>query len=364
MMESSIARFTWTIWPWMNWLVPAFVCLHGLFGNGGWESLVLIPASVVLVPGTALLGALPRFLLRRQGVRQVPLSIVPLLFLVWWGWFCVGAAMPGATDSAPLPSILNAMTGERLPSVIETALMFGGAAVAVASWLAILTIVLMRTPRPRTDDPAPERGQRAGVVVAWAAAFVIPAVLAASCVAGVQLQSSAVDADGDTAAVVEARDRATRDELDRQRYETTQRALSEVRTLIAPSDWTGAEARATSSRQCPWMTAATACYALDVRFVHEVSGPPDFSALARSLTSAGWETGEPVVDEWGATELEVRSPDGVAVTVRHSRVRTGEQFVNVSATSPSWWGASFEVVLQTSDTDPDVRYAASDYPAV
>lgn len=361
MSDSAIARFTWAIWPWMNWLVPAFVCLHGLFGNGGWESLVLIPASLVLVPGTALLGALPRFLLRRQGYREAPLPIVPLLFVVWWGWICVGAAMPGATDSAPLPSIVNALTGERLPSAIETGLLAVGAIAATMCWVAVLIIALLRAQRMRAGT-TPARPHRASMVVAWVAAFVVPLAIVASCVVGVGLQATARDADGDTFGTVAARDRDTRDELDLRRYDATQQALAEVRAQISPSDWTGAEARASSSRDCPWLTAATECYAVTARFVRESSTPPDFAALAESLGAAGWDVGDAVTDEWGAVELETRSPEGVSVRVRYSTGEAGRRFVNVRATSPSWWGSSYEVRLNSADIDAEQSYAADDYP--
>ncbi|MFK4729412.1 hypothetical protein ROT00_06980 [Agromyces mediolanus] len=360
MSDSAIARFTWVIWPWMNWLVPAFVCLHGLFGNGGWESLVLIPASVVLVPGTALLGALPRFLLRRAGYRSAPLPIVPLLFVVWWGWSCVGAAMPGATDGAPLPSMLDAMTGGRLPSAIETGVMAAGAAAALVCWSAVLVIAVRLRARPAATEGPGRR--RTSEIVAWTAAFVVPLTIIGSCVAGVGLQATAQDADGDTFAAVAARDADARDELDRQRYEATQRALATVRAQIAPNDWTGAEARARSARDCPWRTATTDCYAITARFARATSASPDFAALADALRASGWEVEDAVTDEWGAVELETRSPAGVSVRVRFSTGAGGQQFVNTTATSPSWWGASFEVRLNTAGIDAEQRFTADDFP--
>lgn len=339
----------------MNWIVPAFVCLHGLLGNGGWESLVLIPASVVLVPGTALLGALPRFLLRKRGHLSTPMPIVPLLFVIWWGWICFGGAMPGVTDSAPLPSIFNALSGERLPSMIETALMLGGAGAAILAWIAVLIIAIVRAAKE------PKKPRRASVVLAWATAFLIPVALIATCVAGVRIGASAVDAGGDTFAAAEARDRDARDDLDRQRYEMTQQALSQVRALISPSDWTGAEVLARSG-QCPWATQATDCYSLDARFFLESSGAPDFEALTDSLSAKGWDVHELTTDEWGAMELDTYSSDGVSITIRYSQGEAGEHFVNTTATSPSWWGSSYDVRLNSYDVDVDATYAADEYP--
>lgn len=354
-VRPSIVRFTWVIWPWMNWIVPAFVCLHGLFGNGGWESLVLIPGSVILVPGTALLGALPRLLLRRRGHRSTPLPIVPLLFVIWWGWTCFGAAMTGSTDSAPLPSILDVLSGRRLPTSIETALMLGGAGAAILAWIAVVIIATMRV---RT--PSEPRGS--AVIVAWTPALLIPIVLLATCMTGVALGAAAVDASGDSFATADARDRAVRDDLDRKRYETTQETLSQVRALISPSGWTGAEARPQSSNGCPWATATQDCYALSARFVLETSGALDFAGLADSLDARGWDVQQPTTDQWGATELAAGSPDGVSVTIRHSQIESGQHFVSTRATSPSWWGSYFDVGLNVYDIDTEATYAAGDYP--
>lgn len=355
-MELSIARITWRIWPWMNWIVPAFVCLHGLLGNGGWESLVLIPASVVLVPGTALLGALPRFLLRKRGHLSTPMPIVPLLFIMWWGWICFGGAMPGVTDSAPLPSIFNALSGERLPSAIEMALMLGGAAVAIAAWITVLIIAIVRAAK------GPKTPRRASVILAWATAFLIPVALIATCVAGVRIGASALDAHGDTFAAAEARDRDTRDDLDRQRYEMTQQALSQVRALISQSDWTRANVRAQSSSQCPWAAEATECYSLEAGFGLESSGALDFEALDEALNAKGWAVHELTTDRWGAMELDTHSPDGVSITIRYSQGEAGEHFVNTTATSPSWWGSPYDVRLNSYDVDVDAIYPADEYP--
>lgn len=357
-MEPSISRITWAIWPAMNWIVPAFVCLHGLLGNGGWESLVLIPASVVLVPGTALLGALPRNLLRKRGHLSTPLPIVPLLFVVWWGWACFGGAMTGTTDSAPLPSIFNDLSGGSLPSLIETVLMLGGASVAVLAWIAVLIIAKVRAGKE------PKKPRRASVIVAWAAACLIPVALIATCVAGARLGASAVDASGDTFSSAEARDSDAQDDLNRQRYETTQEALSQVRTLISPSDWTSAEIRPQASSQCPWETAATDCYSMHARFVHKATGALDFEALTDSLKAKEWDVQQVTTDEWGAMELDTLSSDGISITIRFSQAASGEHFINTTATSPSWWGAYFQVRLNVSNVDAKATFAADDYPPI
>jgi hypothetical protein len=269
--------------------------------------------------------------------------------------------MPGATDGAPLPSIFDAHTGERLPSAIETGLMIVGAVLATLCWVAALIIAAILTRRGRTA-PAPERPHRASAIVAWAAAFVVPLTIVASCAAGVGLQATAQDANGDTFSTAHARDAAIREELDRERYETVQRALSKVRAQIAPSEWVGAEARASSSLGCPWRTAATDCYALTAHFVRPAPVPPDFAAIADTLSASGWDVGDAVTDEWGAVELEALSPDGVSVRVRYSEGEAGQRFVNVTATSPSWWGSNFDVRLNTYDIDAERSYAAEDFP--
>ncbi|KZE90538.1 hypothetical protein [Microbacterium sp. TNHR37B] len=358
--EPSIARFVWAVWPWMNWLVPAFVCFHGLFGNGGWESSFLIYGAVVIIPAFALLAALPRFLLRKCGYQSAPLPIVPLLFVIWWGWTCVGAAMPGVTDSAPLPSILNSLTGERLPSAIDAVLVTGGALAGTLAWAAVITIALVLAHRARAGMPL-SKPSRAGVIVAWVAACAMPALLIAICVTGVHLGASALDANGDTHAAAEGRDRDARHELDQERYTTLQHDLADVRALISPTGWTGAEARAKAGH-CPWETQATDCYSFDARFVHETAGEPDFVGIADSLQDSGWDTQDVMTDEWGARELDARSPHGVSITIRYSTVDSSH-FINVRATSPSWWGSRYDIRVPEEGVDPDRVWTAEDFPA-
>jgi hypothetical protein len=358
-VEPPIARFTWVIWPWMNWIVPAFVCLHGLSGNGGWESLLLIYGAVLIVPAFALLGSLPRFLLRKRGYRSAPLTTVPLLFVIWWGWTCVGAAMPGITDSSPLPSIANSLTGERLPSAIELMLMVGGMLAGTIAWIAVVAMSIALSNRARAGR-APSRPSRAGVIVAWVAAVAIPAALIVICVVGVQLGVSATDADGDTQAVAAARGGSARDELDQQRYTTMQEALSEVRGLISATDWTGAQS-GTVSGTCPWVTQAADCYALDARFVFKAAEEPDFTGIAETLQSSGWATESVTTDQWGARELDVHSPDGVSVTIRYSTV-DGQGFINTRAKSSSWWGSRYDVRVPDGAVDEKQMWAADDFP--
>lgn len=355
-LEPWIARVTWAIWPAMNWIVPAFVCLHGLLGNGGWESLVLIPASVVVVPVTALLGALPRYLLRKGGHLSTPLPIVPLLFVTWWGWICFGGAMTGATDSAPLPSIFNALAGGGLPSLIETVLMLGGAGTASLAWIAVLIIAKVRAGK------RPQNPRSASVVVAWASAFLIPAILIVTCLGGARLGESAVDAGGDTFSSAEARNRDSRNELDRQRLKATQQALSQVRALISPGGWTGAEVRPKSSNQCPWDTALTDCYSWRTSFVLKATGPLDFQVLKSKIEVMEWDVQDATTDEWGAMQLGTHSPDGTSIAIRYSQGASGEYFVNTTATSPGWWGSRFDVRLNVNDLDAKAIYAADDYP--
>ncbi len=64
----------------------------------------------------------------------------------------------------------------------------------------------------------------------------------------------------------------------------------------------------------------------------------------------------------GRVELGDPQPDGVSVRVRFSTGEGGQQFVNTTATSPSWWGASFEVRLNSAGIDAEQRFTADDFP--
>lgn len=169
--EDGVRRFVWYAWPWVNWLLPVFVCFHGFLGNnGGWESLMLMFASPILVPAAGLLGSLPRFIMRKRGFRHAPWALLPVLFGLWWSWLTVALAMEGVGDSGSLPSLLAEMSSARFPDGFESILMATAAFLGCLLWVAVLGIA-------SGIQPGAGESKRAEVL-AWVVAIALPVILA------------------------------------------------------------------------------------------------------------------------------------------------------------------------------------------
>jgi hypothetical protein len=134
------------VWSYVAWGLPLFLILRGFLGDtGGWEALLLLIASPVLVPALGLLGMLPRFLLRRKGVRVPPPPLVWLLWVHWCAWIGHVLALPGTGDSGSAPSLLQAIVPALSPTANE-AVFFPALFAAGITWLVILAIAV-RSPR-------------------------------------------------------------------------------------------------------------------------------------------------------------------------------------------------------------------------
>ncbi|GAB3595924.1 hypothetical protein GCM10027408_03390 [Microbacterium tumbae] len=330
----------------MNWLLPIFVCFHGWLGGGGWETLALSVLSPVIVPVAGLLGSLPRFLLRRRSHRRTPAPIVWLLFTNWWSWFVFAAAMSGATDGAPLDSMLRSVVPAPLSMAFEYGILLGGAGIGVLSWLVILLLAIGL----RTDADGAGRG---GVVLGWIAAFGVPALLGVIVILGVQTTLAQTDAAGQTMA--ESRAVAIGEQADaaRARYAAAQERLADVRALIADDGWViqyyGLSTASPESR-----LRDGACYGIEVSFMHPSAGTrTDIAAIEAALAGAGWtrlSEGDFVDAEGGRLEIQA--------------LREGE--VQVTYENGIWWGDPYDLrdprSFEESDAARARTYRADEWP--
>lgn len=364
--SGGIRGFVWAVWPWMNWVLPIFFVVHGFFGSGGWGTLILVFISPVFVPAMGLLGALPRFLLRRRGHTTAPGPLVWLLFVNWWGWFALTLAMQDAGDSGPLRSLLRDMMTVPLSRDFEQFVFLGAIAAAVLAWIAVLLIAIL-APKPA---PAPAPGAAARdpwTTVSWIAGFAVPALLVAIVVVGVQVTAQQRDAAGDTVAEVAAMPLDDQVQRAEQNYTLTQERLSAVRELIADDgwrvrnedgQWVGRSDFGSSSFDC--LTADAECYTIEVGFQLE-SRPAGFdprSAEFRAdLDALGWEPTSRAsqwTDSQGFT-LDVWS-------------MASDGSLSLEVNSPVWWGDEFDLREELparadeGDGEPARDYRADEWP--
>lgn len=88
----------WMSWPLVSWAMPVLVYPLMLKG-GGWEMLILLPFMILIVPGLALLGLLPRFILRRAGAKTSPTIVSIAMIVNWWSQVLIGMSHRGVGDS-------------------------------------------------------------------------------------------------------------------------------------------------------------------------------------------------------------------------------------------------------------------------
>jgi hypothetical protein len=360
--SGGIRGFVWTVWPAMNWVLPVLFVVHGFFGAGGWGTLILLVTSPVFVPAMGLLGALPRFILRKRGHTTAPGPLVWLLFVNWWGWFTLTITMQDAGDSGPPSSVLRAMMTVPLSRDFELILFFGAVTAAVLAWLAVLLIAIFVSPRPPRAPGASRRD--AWTTVSWIAAFAVPALLVVSVLVGVQATAQQRDGAGDTLAEIAAMPLADQVQRAEENYTLTQERLSAVRELISDDGWrirnedgawVGATGFGSSTFAC--ITADVECYTIEVGFqlANAPEGFDEESAEFRDrLEALGWHPttrDSQWIDAQGfMLDLWSMASDGS---------------LTVEVNSPEWWGDESDLrgeLPELVDPDADRTYRYDEWP--
>ncbi|MGN7976775.1 hypothetical protein ACTJJ4_04320 [Microbacterium sp. 22195] len=324
---SGLRRATWRIWPWLNWLLPTgFVlfCLWCATITRGESAFLIVVASPLLIPAAGLLGALPRFVLRRQGAQATPLPQVTLLAVLWWSWAALAAAMPDRTieldpsESVPVPSLLHRLVGDPAGGVLSTWVFSAAIVCGVAAWILLLVrglgALAIRHPR---------RWERAGC-----AAFALaPLLLAGVGGLGVALGQVQTDAAGEPRAQATARNADEQIALAEQRYDAVQQVVADLRAAAAPGGWDSQQACAESLDDDGRGWDA---YRLRIGFRHAASFDLDHAALAKAITDAGWSITR---DQEGSLLIEATGPQGA-----HLRFAAdGDAPLSITATAGSFW---------------------------
>lgn len=342
----GISAFTWAVWPWMNWLLPAFFIFHGyLDGTGGWMTLALAFASPLLLPAFGLLGSLPRFILRRRGATATPGPIIWLLFLHGWGWVGAALAMQDTTDSSiPPPTLLQGLGAGALSAGAQAAIFLAALAVVSAAWLAVLVLAIVLPP-----DRPPHRGWR---IAGWVSAFATPLLLAAAVMLAGFLTLQQTDGAGETVAEVQERPVDEQAERMLERHEHAQRSLSEVRALIAEDGW---QPEWAGGDDCG-RVAGVPCYQLAAAFgTTSTAGIP--AGLDEELADLGW-----TVTDADAERIEA-TRDDLVLTVGV----WGDDALIAGVLTPWWWGD--EIALRERlnpgrdrPAEPADGYSADEWP--
>ncbi len=146
--------FIWCAWVWMAWLFPAFLFMLLWAGEaGGWEQLILLLASPLLVPLYALLNLLPRRIIRKRTSQpNGSTTLTCLLLLHWWGLAILAVFFRGTGDSGGVSSFAGELLWW-LPPVSEQWFSLLGGGISGLAWLAVLLSSLRSTGRRYPNGP-------------------------------------------------------------------------------------------------------------------------------------------------------------------------------------------------------------------
>lgn len=202
----------WMSWPLVSWAMPVLVYLLMLKG-GGWEMLILLPFMILIVPCLALLGLLPRFILRRAGAKTSPTIVSIAMIVNWWSQVLIGMSHRGVGDSGGIDSLLGEVFNLRAET--QWTLWATAVLIAVGSYVAALVASTMRAETHRSLLKRPW--------IVWVAMGAVPLLLL-GVIGGAAAAGAAQE---DTAAAAEA-----------QEWDDAQLSLVPLRHDIAETGWT------------------------------------------------------------------------------------------------------------------------------
>lgn len=332
----------------MNWLLPIGFCVFTLVTGRGVLPFLVIVSSLLLIPAAALLGSLPRLMLRRQGVTAAtPGGIVWLLVLQWWSWVGMAVAMPDDTFASVRPSPLQRFAWPQMSEMFATGVFAGSVIVGAGSWVATLILA--------SHAPAPHI-RHGWEAVAWASIVATPALLLLAGPIGIGISQLQTDAAGERPAQVAELSAADQISQAQQRYDTVQQTVSELRAIAAAGRWeaNAAEAESMNTGGRGWHS-----YRLLIDFSHDAT--PDLvidrDAFAVVLTSADW-----TITRSDATPLRIdaHGPDGSTLRIEQQ----GDMPLRIMLTTGSWWQSTDAPVTAELDRSGGLGggYAAEEWP--
>ena len=283
----------WRSWPFAAWLLPPAVFLMLWLGeSGGWEMLILLLASPLLLPAMALLGLLPRWIRRRRlGIdgSNTPLSVS--LIVHWWSLVLLAASHRGIGDSGSVDSLLGEAFFE-LREPLEMQLFGTAILLLLGSYASVFACAML---------PAGGGGGAGGGSSAkrpwyegrdaWTgvAMLLVPALMAGGIAGGIALGKA--DAER-TIGALEAR------------WEEMQQRAAPLRAGIAPADWylSGGGARETDGAEAGGRPGSA--YRVSFSWQRSSDEPLD-AVLERARGAAesqGWKLRPSAVDDEHAVE--------------------------------------------------------------
>lgn len=349
--RSRYRSLAWGWWHLWSWALPA---LWFVLAGQGW--LYYAPHFlIVLYPLVVFAGLLPCLIARRRGARETPAMMVPFVLVQWWATVApVFLTTVMLVFDVPIRRLLGI---DHLGFRYTDGMLGIAGVIAVAAWLVCLVMAILH----RKDRKS---SARAWAALARATAIAAPVLIVA--VTGGALIATSQQRDAANTTLTEALTAPTSVQAARfeEHYEHLNRAVSEVRALIAEDGW-GDRNTGPHSAVCPAEGGAE-CYEFEAEFSHPTVGQAlDRDELASRLGDAGWEVGEvKTADRTDVIGLFATDAEGILVVVE---LDDSAAEVTVQSRTGPWWGGE-EILIGAlggyPDESPDTVYRADEWPAL
>lgn len=294
-----VRRMLWTAWVPVAWAFPPLLLLLRFTGGGGWETLFMLISAPVWWPALALLGLLPRFVLRRRGFTSVPVSVGIAIAGCMWGLLGFSLSLRGVGDSGSVDSALAGFVPGASARLQGTVAVVSMVLVAVAYVVAVVCAFALRR-----RDGAPEADRPFGGLALVLGIIAVPVVLGLVC-AGLDRAAmhGARDAAGSQEADVVGLSAAQARARQVRHWDAAQRELEGARKAIGSDGWLVGTAGGVVEED-----RRTEPYAYRVRVTWDRIEPGDPQPIGDRLL--------PLVEQQGWTPYESEDAWGKAVPSR------------------------------------------------
>jgi hypothetical protein len=326
----------------VSFLIALWVfVLRSLLLPAGWEGLTLLVASPFLVPIATMLLWLPRIILRKRGHRSVPPPVIWVLWILLCFAFVLPLCWHAISDTSSGPSGLAHLAGRPVASEVESVVFLVCCWGVVLSWALLMLLSITLKPR-RT-------GIASDIVSVTVAALAI-ALASGGPALSVVLSGYVTDAAGET--LNRARETSLQEQAEgaEKRYQSAQNQLSAIRQHISPAAWTVDRADWNDS-----YSSHPESYGFSIAYNTALPAPLDNDALRKWMSQRGYQK----LSEYP----EWIDAAGNRVYI-HTRNNRDQVEVDVTLTTPTWWGDAAQLQEKTGIEVDAARdtYAADDWP--
>ena len=348
----------WRAWRWLAWIMPVLLIVAKVFTGGGWETLMLIFGSPLVVLVVGFFGFLPRLILKQRGFTSAPPAAIGLLTGYWVSMACYLFSLGSIGDSSADPSIVRLL----LPFMsARYERLFNWCAAITMMVAAVALIIVASTLRKKREGRSDSASGGALVLAVLVTPALILGVAGATEYAAMHgAQDAAGNQQIDVANLTEAEIR----QLHESRWDALQEQLVPLRESVAESGWGPYASMVVDSLGSPH-SAEPPQYVIQTEWavgMDTADGPSALNRLRDALAENGWSL-KPSDD---SDQLHATRADGetLAVYAWPSADDPTQLTIWLDARSAAYWSEGVEVEWQSlnQDGDESADYRYDEWP--